>query len=99
MVHIVAPERLRAHAEEEGGMVRRRQRSPGGTQMYDKLDFGGMSFDEWQAQGHDTHSLIANPGFADPKKGDFRLPPESPALKIGFEPIDLGEVGPRDGRQ
>jgi len=59
------------------------------------LDFGGMSFEQWQARGHDTHSLLADPGFADPRKGDFRLPPESPAWKIGFERIDLSKVGPR----
>jgi hypothetical protein len=63
------------------------------------LDFNGMSFDEWQAQGHDTHSLFADPGFKDPNNGDFRLPPDSPALEIGFEPIDLSKVGPRDKRQ
>ena len=27
-----------------------------------------------------------------------RLPPDSPALKVGFEPIDLSDVGPREGR-
>ncbi len=48
-----------------------------------------MSFDKWQSQGHDTHSLIADPGFTAPEKGDFRLPPNSAAFKIGFEPIDL----------
>lgn len=59
-------------------------------------DFGGMSFEEWQAQGHDTHSLFADPGFADPENGDFSLPDDSPALKVGFKPIDLSSVGPRD---
>ena len=27
--------------------------------------------------------------------GDFRLQPGSPALALGFQPIDLGAVGPR----
>ena len=59
------------------------------------LDFGGLSFQQWQARGHDTRSLLADPGFRDPKKGDFRLPADSPALRVGFEPIDLSDVGPR----
>jgi len=59
-------------------------------------DFGGMSFEKWQALGHDVHSLFADPRFAGPRKGDFRLPPDSPAFELGFEPIDLSEVGPRN---
>ncbi len=59
-------------------------------------DFGGKSFQAWQAAGHDRHSLFADPKFRDPAAGDFRLPPESPAFKVGFEPIDLRTVGPRD---
>jgi hypothetical protein len=60
------------------------------------LDFGGTSFDQWQARGHDAHSLVADPRFADPESGDFRLPSDSPAFQVGFQPIDLGKVGPRD---
>jgi hypothetical protein len=51
--------------------------------------------DDWQALGHDRHSIIADPGFADPKNGDFTLEPDSPVSEIGFQPIDLSDVGPR----
>ena len=27
----------------------------------------------------------------------FRLPAQSPALKLGFVPLDIGRVGPRQG--
>jgi len=39
--------------------------------------------------------LIADPRCRDPLHGDFTLAPDSPALPLGFEPIDLSDVGPR----
>ena len=59
--------------------------------------FGTKSLAEWQATGQDKDSLIADPMFVDPEKGDFRLRPSSPAAQIGFEPWDLSAVGPRPG--
>ena len=53
------------------------------------------TFDQWKARGLDTHSLIADPLFVDAKKGHFALKPGSPALKLGFRPIDLSTIGPR----
>jgi hypothetical protein len=57
--------------------------------------FGNRSFSEWQAAGQDKDSLIADPLFVNPEKGDFRLHPSSPAAQIGFEPWDMSVVGPR----
>lgn len=34
-----------------------------------------------------------DPGLVAPKKGDFRLRKDSPALKLGFQPIPLGKIG------
>jgi parallel beta-helix repeat protein len=53
-----------------------------------------LSFEEWQARGLDPHSRIADPLFVDPKHGDFRLKPGSPAAKIGLESWDMSAVGP-----
>ncbi len=59
------------------------------------LDFAGKSWSEWQQSGQDIHSLVADPLFVDAENRDFRLKPESPAFELGFEPIDLSDVGPR----
>ena len=59
------------------------------------FDFAGKSFADWQKAGYDVHGLIADPLFAAPDKGDFTLKPGSPALELGFKPIDLSGVGPR----
>jgi parallel beta-helix repeat protein len=52
----------------------------------------------WRARGHDLHSIVADPLFQDPQTYDFRLKPNSPALRIGFHPFTLDTVGPRAGR-
>ena len=59
------------------------------------LRFGRSTWEEWRAKGHDAGSLVADPGFADAATGDFTLPPDSPAWKIGFQRIDIDTVGPR----
>lgn len=57
------------------------------------LSFAGATFAEWQARGHDLNSLIADPQFVDPANHDFRLRPTSPALALGFVPIDQAAIG------
>ncbi len=57
------------------------------------VDFRGVRFEQWQAEGIDAHSIVADPLFADPENGDFTLAPDSPALSIGFVPFDLSGVG------
>jgi parallel beta-helix repeat protein len=56
---------------------------------------GSKSFAEWQQIGHDRGSMIADPLFVDPLNFNFRLRPESPAFKLGFQQIDTSTVGPR----
>ncbi|HNS21443.1 MAG TPA: right-handed parallel beta-helix repeat-containing protein [Sedimentisphaerales bacterium] len=59
-----------------------------------EVQFVGLTLDQWRQQkSHDQHSIIADPGFVDPAKLDFRLKPDSPALKIGFEPFDYTKAG------
>ncbi len=54
-----------------------------------------QSFAQWQAAGEDVHSVVADPGFADADHGDFRLKSAEEGKKIGFEPFDTADVGPR----
>ena len=48
-----------------------------------------------QTDGVDAHSLAVDPLFMDAVNGDFRLKPDSPALKLGFIPFDISRVGLR----
>jgi hypothetical protein len=65
---------------------------PGATA--DQLPVGPCAWQKWQERGHDRHSLVADPLFVAPQQNDFRLRSKSPALTIGFQPIDLSHVGP-----
>ncbi|MCL4203215.1 MAG: DUF1565 domain-containing protein [Pirellulaceae bacterium] len=51
-------------------------------------------WEAWQKAGADTHSVVADPLLVDAERGDFTLRPDSPALKLGFEPIPFREIGP-----
>jgi parallel beta-helix repeat protein len=61
------------------------------------FDLAGASLEDWRKRGHDAHSVIADPLFIAPERGNFRLKPNSPAAQIGFKPIDTSRVGPRKG--
>ena len=59
-----------------------------------------VDLDGWRALGHDRHSVPADPKCRDPQGGDFTLAPDSPAItELGFEPIDISDVGPRPKEQ
>ncbi|MDI9584571.1 MAG: right-handed parallel beta-helix repeat-containing protein [Acidobacteriota bacterium] len=49
--------------------------------------------DIWYTPRMDAHSRIADPKFVDAENRDFRLQPDSPALAMGFRPIDTSAVG------
>jgi hypothetical protein len=51
------------------------------------------SWDQWKALGFDTRSVIADPLFVDPSKDNYALQANSPALGMGFQPIDQSKIG------
>ncbi len=61
-------------------------------------DLSATMLEKQQRDGVDAHSLAADPLFVDPANGDFRLRPDSPALKLGFIPLDLSKVGLQNKR-
>ena len=45
--------------------------------------------------GMDEDSIIADPKFKDAANYDFSLEADSPAIALGFKPIDISDVGIR----
>ena len=55
---------------------------------------GNLTLEQWrEKRGQDKSSTIVDPRFVDPAKDDFRLKPDSPALKLGFQPFDASKAG------
>jgi hypothetical protein len=59
----------------------------------ERLRFYHRSFREWQELGLDRDSRIADPGFVNIGKADFRLKGKSPARQLGIREIDTTRVG------
>lgn len=51
------------------------------------------NWSDWLAMGQDQGSLLSDPKFVNAAAHDYRLQADSPALQLGFQPIDLGGVG------
>jgi hypothetical protein len=49
-----------------------------------------------RGEGVEQHTLVGDPRFRNPERGDFRFKIGSPAPKLGIEPIDLRDVGLRE---
>lgn len=53
-----------------------------------------LSWEAWRKLGMDQHSVFADPKFVDAARHDYRLRPDSPALKLGFKPLPFDKIGP-----
>lgn len=56
------------------------------------------TWEDWRKTGFDAHSLVADPLFVAPQRDDYRLRPESPAWRLGFQPIPVERIGHRGWR-
>ncbi len=61
--------------------------------LYDEMDFSGRTLAQWQSEGHDVWSMVTDPLFENAEEADFRLKADSPAFRMGFQPIDYSEAG------
>jgi hypothetical protein len=48
---------------------------------------------QWKAAGLDAHSVVADPMFVDPSKGDYTVKDGSPALTLGFKNFPMTGFG------
>ena len=66
---------------------------------FEDPEWGRKHLEREQRLGVEKESVSFDPLFADFENGDLRLRPESPALKLGFKPVDMSEIGlPADHR-
>jgi len=63
-------------------------RSEDGKRNAKRYDLAG-----WRHLGFDRNSVYGDPMFVDPTNNDFRVRPESPALKVGFKNFEMGRWG------
>lgn len=47
----------------------------------------------WNESGRDLGSIISNPRFIDPEKGDYRVAHQSPAWQLGFHNFSMDNFG------
>ena len=73
-------------------------RPSNGSKVYDLSGFAWHNA-AWQAaHPEESTSRVADPLFENVEARDFRLKPGSPALAMGFRPLDAGKAG-RQGNQ
>ena len=53
----------------------------------------GHTLESWRAMGFDQQSLVADPMFVDAANDNYDLAADSPAVKLGFKPIDTAKIG------
>jgi hypothetical protein len=52
-----------------------------------------VDLEEWRKLGFDRNSVFGDPLFVNPAENDYRVRPESPALRLGFKNFEMGLWG------
>ncbi|MBC8443344.1 hypothetical protein H8D79_01315, partial [PVC group bacterium] len=77
-----------------GPMVNRTQVAYVYAGSLSNLPASGPKLEDWQeSSGQDAHSIQADPKFVNPRAGDFRLLPDSPAIGAGEGGVNIGACG------
>ncbi len=63
--------------------------------LFPGQDVLSSTYEDWRKLGFDRRSIIADPQMIDPASEDYRLLPTSPAIQMGFQPIDFSKIGIR----
>lgn len=58
-----------------------------------KILFGKKTFSEWQKEGKDKHSVLADPDFTKVQNFDFTFKRRKTIRKINFQPFDYTKAG------
>ena len=105
----VMPDRLRAMPYELPpwrdrypqliGLLAGARGAPAGNTVIRNLSVGGKWLNVEDAASElvvlEDNLVDADPGFLDVSGGDYRLSDDSPAWRLGFQPIPFSEIGPR----
>jgi parallel beta-helix repeat protein len=61
----------------------------------EKINSPANQLAKQKIRGYDRNSIVADPLFIEPQKGDYNLNRTSPAFKLGFKPISLARISPK----
>lgn len=65
------------------------------VRQHDNITFpDGYSIQQWTAEGKDIDHVLQDPLFVDAANYNFKLQADSPAIALGFQQIDVENVGP-----
>lgn len=81
------------------GVIPRLHHTSSDKNLYYNSDvsgWGSMVIESERKNGVEIESIEADPMFIDIFTGDFRLASNSPALDLGFKPIDMSKIGLMD---
>lgn len=48
---------------------------------------------DWHTLAYDKHSVYGDPLFVDAERADYRVKPDSPALRLGFKNFETSGAG------
>lgn len=97
-INELPPRNQNTKEDRRGRMLARAQDAKTDFNLYFSTadpECGQCLLEQQQQAGVDQQSLAVDPRFVDAANGDFRLLPDSPALRLGIVPLDSTQAGLR----